>query len=69
MPDTIQEYRERAARELKAARNAKSEPERTSHKGIANAYKALAESEAWLAGRIRPVGERPESAKFQLRRK
>lgn len=55
MTDTVHEFRERAARELKAARQAKSEPERQTHQSIANAYKALAESEAWLEGRIKPV--------------
>ena len=64
MSDTMSELRERAARELKAARHAKTEPERETHKSIANACKALAESEAWLAGRIRPVGD-----KMVLRRK
>jgi type IV secretory pathway VirB9-like protein len=57
MTDTIHEFRERAARELRAARQAKSEPERQTHQSIANAYKALAESEAWLEGRIRPIGD------------
>ena len=58
MPDTIHDYRERAAHELRAARHAKNEAERTTHKGIANAYKALAESEAWLEGRVKPVGDK-----------
>lgn len=58
MPDTIHEFRERAANELRAARHAKNEVERSTHKGIANAYKALAESEAWLAGRMKPVGDK-----------
>ena len=56
--DTVHEFRERAARELKAARHAKSEPERQTHQSIANAYKALAESEAWLEGRIKPIGDK-----------
>lgn len=54
--DTVHEMRERAARELRAARHATDEQERSTHKSIANAYKALAESEAWLQGRIKPVG-------------
>jgi hypothetical protein len=61
MPDTtLNELRERAARELKAARKARSEPDRIAHESIAKAYKALAESEAWLQGRIRPVDGRLE---------
>lgn len=64
MTDTMQEFRERAARELRAARHAPNEPERKSHESIANAYKALAENEAWLEGRIKPMGHR-----FVLRRK
>jgi hypothetical protein len=56
MPDTMSELRERAAQELKAARHATNEQERITHRTTANAYKALAESEAWLEGRIRPVG-------------
>lgn len=64
MTDTMQEFRERAARELRAARHASSEPERKSHESIANAYKALADNEAWLEGRIRPMGH-----KLILRRK
>lgn len=64
MTDTMQEYRERAARELRAARHSLSEPERKTHESIANAYKALAENEAWLEGRIKPVGN-----KLVMRRK
>lgn len=60
MPDTMSELRERAARELRAARSAKNEPERATHQSIAKACKALAESEAWLQGRIKPVGNRLE---------
>ncbi len=69
MPDPIQEYRERAARELRAARNAKTDPERATHKSIANAYKTLAESEAWLEGRIKPVADQFGGTKFQFRRR
>jgi hypothetical protein len=57
MPDTMSELRERAAHELRAARHSANEEERSTHKSIANAYKALAESEAWLEGRIKPVGQ------------
>jgi type IV secretory pathway VirB9-like protein len=64
MADTMHEFRERAARELRAARHAKSDTERQTHQSIANAYKALAESEAWLEGRIKPIGD-----KMVLRRK
>jgi hypothetical protein len=56
MPDTMSELRERAAHELRAARHSSNEEERTTHQNIANACKALAESEAWLDGRIKPVG-------------
>lgn len=56
MPETMSELRERAAQEFKAARHAASEQERITHQGIANAYKALAEGEAWLEGRMKPVG-------------
>ena len=66
MTDTMHEYRDRAARELRAARHASSEPDRQTHRSIASAYKALAESEAWLEGRIRPVDN---AGKFALRRK
>jgi len=58
MPDTIHEFRERAANELRAARHATTELDRTTHKGIANAYKALAQSEAWLEGRVKPIGNK-----------
>ena len=58
MHDTVSELRERAARELKAARHASNEEERSSHRTVANALKALAENEAWLQGRIRPVDGR-----------
>jgi hypothetical protein len=58
MPETMSELRIRAAREYKAARHATNELERSTHQSIANAYKALAESEAWLEGRIKPVGNR-----------
>jgi hypothetical protein len=56
----MSEMRERAARELRAARKAKTERERATHESLARAYKALAESEAWLQGRIRPVEGRLE---------
>jgi hypothetical protein len=56
MPETMSELRERAAHELRAARHSANEQERSTHQSIANAYKALAESEAWLEGRIKPVG-------------
>jgi hypothetical protein len=52
----MHELRDRAAHELRAARHSANDEERTTHKSIANAYKALAESEAWLEGRIKPVG-------------
>lgn len=58
MPDTMTEFRDRAAKEYRAARQAKSETERSTHKSIANAYKALADSEAWLEGRVKPVGDK-----------
>lgn len=58
MPDTVSELRERAARELKAARRATNEQERATHRSVARAYKALAESEAWLEGRVPPAGGR-----------
>jgi hypothetical protein len=56
MPETMSELRERAAHELRAARHSANEQERSTHQSIANAYKALAESEAWLEGRIKSVG-------------
>jgi type IV secretory pathway VirB9-like protein len=58
MPDTMTEFRDRAAKEYRAARQAKTEPERSTHKSIGNAYKALAQSEAWLEGRVKPIGEK-----------
>jgi hypothetical protein len=58
MPDTMTEFRDRAAKEYRAARQAKSEPERSTHQSIGNAYKALAQSEAWLEGRVKPVGDK-----------
>lgn len=58
MPDTMTEFRDRAAKEFRAARQAKNEPERSTHQSIGNAYKALAQSEAWLEGRVKPVGDK-----------
>ena len=58
MTDTMSEFRDRAAKEFRAARQAKNEPERSTHKSIGNAYKALAESEAWLEGRAKPIGDK-----------
>lgn len=58
MPDTMTEFRDRAAKEFRAARHASNEVERSTHKSIGNAYKALAQSEAWLEGRVKPVGEK-----------
>lgn len=58
MPDTMHEFRDRAASELRAARHAHNDLERSTHQGIANAYKALAQSEAWLEGRVKAVGDK-----------